>query len=454
MKFSWFNSQKKPQAEENKTTTIEQFIGKAGTYVFSDTNQTYVIDKMLGAGGFADVYSVHNQHGQVFALKILRMWTILPEERSEILHRFEREYTCSKINSPYLVKSYDKGSHLGNPFFLMEYCARGSLSELIGQRFDESIYRAIAIQILKGLRDLHKEGIIHRDLKPVNVLFNSKGEALLTDFGISGYLKARLTVRDWLGHVKKIFGTVVYMPPEQLNAREAFLALGPVTDIFAFGVTMHEVLTGGELPFGPYTEIEEDLYLTRLTTGKWIGFDKCREYLPAPWPQIIEGCIQPNPLHRFQQAADILKLFDIQEPTGEPKVAAAYKKGNTALRVMQGEQHGRLYNLTQLLQLKQMCILTIGWAGERNPTNSSDIDIVENVTNYVSRFHATLEFDADLQQWYIRDGQWRVKDTIEDWYPSTNGVLVNSHRIDAEGFPIHPGDIITLGDTTLRVEII
>jgi serine/threonine protein kinase len=198
--------------------TMEPFAGNPGEVLVSDTLQAYRVDKKIGEGGFADVYRVHNGAGEVFALKLLRMWKVTPEEQGEVLKRFEREITCSNINSRYLVRSYDKGTHLGNPFFLMEYCPGGNLGDLIGQQLPEPTYRNIAVRILKGLQDLHQAGIIHRDLKPVNILFNHKGEALLTDFGISGYLQSRITVRNWLGHVKKIFGTVVYMPPEQLNA--------------------------------------------------------------------------------------------------------------------------------------------------------------------------------------------------------------------------------------------
>jgi len=452
MKFLSFGKRKPARPAVPSATAIEPFAGVAGCVLLADGGGAYTVEQKLGAGGFADVYRVRDARGRLFALKLLRMWTVNPAERGEILHRFDREFTCSRINSRYLVRSFDKGTHLGNPFFVMEYCPGGSLGDLIGNAWDETLFRKIGIRILKGLRDLHHEGVIHRDLKPINVLFDAGGEALLTDFGISGYLKSRLTVRDWLGHVKKMYGTVVYMPPEQLDAREAFFALGPLTDIFAFGVTMHELLTGGELPFGPYREEEEEAYLQRVRSGHWTVFDGHRGYFPEPWPAIIEGCLQPDCARRFQQAEDILALLDVTERTGEPNIAPGYAKGSQVLRVMQGDQHRKTYDLTELLHRKQAYTLSVGRhsASERAV---NDIEITEEISCYISRFHATLEFDVDAAQWYIRDGQWCTKDDRTDWFPSTNGVLVNARRVDAEGWPIGPGDIITLGDTTLRFEL-
>lgn len=432
---------------------VEKFMGAVGSNLVSDSGRNYIIEKKIGSGGFANVYLVNNGRNKSYALKILRMWNILPEERQEILYRFDREYTCSCIDSSYLVRSYDKGTHLGNPFFVMEYCPNGNLGEMIGKSIQESVYREVGIRILKGLRDLHKEGIIHRDLKPVNVLFDKNNDPRLTDFGISGFLKSRITVRNWLGHVKKIFGTVVYMPPEQLNAREAFLSLGPVTDLFAFGVTMHELISGGELPYGQYVEAEEDAYLKDLISGNSKVFRNLKKRFPALWSEIIEGCIQPDPSIRFNNAETVLSMLESSKNTGAPKISKEYSKGIEVLKIKQGEEHNRIYNLTEMRIKKKSNLLTVGWYDENRP-DLNDINILESMTTYVSQYHATLEYNQDEERWYIRDGQWRTKNNVSDWFLSTNGVLVNSDRVTEEGCAIRNGDIITIGDTTLRFEII
>jgi pSer/pThr/pTyr-binding forkhead associated (FHA) protein len=97
-------------------------------------------------------------------------------------------------------------------------------------------------------------------------------------------------------------------------------------------------------------------------------------------------------------------------------------------------------------------LLTVGWYDLNNP-RVNDIEIVEEFTSYISRFHATLEFSVIGSQWYLRDGQWLKKNGKFDWYKSTNGVLLNSQKVDENGLPLHKGDIITIGDTTLRFEL-
>ncbi len=379
------------------------------------------------------------------------MWEIQPNERKEILSRFDREYECSKIDSPYLIHSYSQGLYQGNPFFTMDYCEHGSLRQRIGTSMDQKAFTRIALHTLKGLSALHKQGIIHRDLKPENILFNQKNEPLLTDFGISGFLKSRMTIRNWLGHVKAIVGTLVYMPPEQLDASKAYISMGPVTDIFAFGVLVFEMMTGGHYPFGDDSESNEREYVERVRKGAWINLDKMGHKIPGIWLEIVKGCLHPDLSRRFQQTDEILAMLGAAvTPSGKQLLSPAETREQAILRVMNGDQHGKVYNLAQIAKGKN--ILTIGWYDLSNPA-VNDIEIVEEFTSYISRFHATLEFSPASKMWYIRDGQWLKKNGRYDWYKSTNGVLVNSQRVDVNGLPVQEGDIITLGDTTLKFEM-
>jgi len=101
---------------------------------------------------------------------------------------------------------------------------------------------------------------------------------------------------------------------------------------------------------------------------------------------------------------------------------------------------------------KSSGVLTIGWFNKDNPF-TNDIGIAEFFTEYISNYHATLEYNSDDHHWYIRDGQWREKDGIPGWHKSTNGVLVQGSRVDESGKKLKPGDIIAIGDTTLKVVI-
>ncbi len=433
---------------------IVRFSGEPGSRLTADDRTAYVVEQLLGQGGFADVYLVTDTRQQrPFAIKLLRMWEIQPNERKEVLSRFNREYECSRIDSPYLIHSYSQGRHHGNPFFTMDYCQNGSLRQRIGKLIDPAALHRVAVDTLRGLSDLHKQGIIHRDLKPENILFNGQDASLLTDFGISGFLKSRMTIRNWLGHVKAIVGTLVYMPPEQLDAARAYTSMGPVTDIFAYGVLVFEMLTGGFFPFGNDAEQNEREYVDRVRKGQWINLDKMADRIPAVWQEVIRGCLQADMGRRYQHTDDILKVLGttvsnkitLNTATGTERPTVA------VLRVMNGDQHGRVYALAEMIAQKGENLLTLGWYDLNNP-KINDVEIVEEFTSYISRFHATIEYSVTSLGWYLRDGQWLKKGGKFDWHKSTNGVLLNSQRVDENGLPLHPGDIITVGDTTLRFE--
>ena len=110
---------------------------------------------------------------------------------------------------------------------------------------------------------------------------------------------------------------------------------------------------------------------------------------------------------------------------------------------MQGEEYGHVYNLNQLLAANGR-ILTVG----RQQGNV--IFIKSDYTDYLSRFHCTIETSPDLKQWAIRDGQWRRD--LQKWVGSSNGTFVNSIPVTQNGYFLKPGDIIAIGDVTLRFE--
>ena len=116
---------------------------------------------------------------------------------------------------------------------------------------------------------------------------------------------------------------------------------------------------------------------------------------------------------------------------------------------MQGDDYGTVYKLDDLILDKKNAILTLGRFGE-NIIN--DIAIKEEHSCYVSRKHCTLELDYDIGEWIIRDGQFDPGAISSSWKNSTNGTYVNSSDVGLGGVIIKPGDIISVGDTKLRVE--
>ena len=308
-----------------------------------------------------------------------------------------------------------------------------------------------ATHVLYGLKALHNCGKVHRDLKPENVLIKKNGDFALTDFGISGDRNKRMTERNILGKPKQIFGTYAYMPPEQLNPRKDATVL-PTTDIFSFGVMMYQLITG-KLPFGKL-DSERDLvqYLRRGKNGDWDRQSLSYAYGGRDWQQLIEKCLIPNFQERLQNVDAVLALVPhiqrVQSSIIEEQADYQTRIVNgVLLRIMQGEEYGRVYKLDDMLH-GESSILSMG---RKDEGVYNDIAIKEENSSYISRKHCTLELDYDIGSWIIRDGQWDRNNT-GGWNKSTNGTYVNSKEVPVCGLPFNPGDIISIGDTKLRVE--
>ena len=431
-----------------ETEIPERFIPASG-----ETIDHYRVEKILGEGTFGLVCKVVdlNTH-QVRAMKLLKLWEVIGDERIAIIRRFQGEFRCGLIEDKHLVRSYDFGKTHGNPYIIMQYCPNGDLRSRIKQRMPLQQVNQVAKEILLGLKALHTDGIIHRDLKPENVIFDENNTPHLTDFGIAGFTNARMTKKNIFGHAMGLFGTYAYMPPEQLNTRISFKTMSPATDIYSFGAMMFEVLTT-KLPFGKLeSESDLGLYVMRAHKGEKEQIRQLRPDVPDYWVKIIDGCLQPDYNLRFHSAGDVLALFGPEYASSQQTIIYDFRKDCIGLKVMKGEDHDRVYNLSSIVEAPNG-IVTIGWADPGKP-GKNDIEITENQTNYISGYHATLEKISQHNCWFIRDGQWRQKDGSNGWYLSTNGVYVNSRQAGMDGCPIYPGDIITLGDTTLKVIIV
>jgi serine/threonine protein kinase len=415
----------------------------------------YRVDRILGEGAFGKVFKVNESGRDVFALKLLKLWEIMPELRKPLMERFTMEYETGQIKSNYLVRAMTHGLECGNPFIVMEYCSKGNLIQYMNRHSLDMVQTAK--DILNGLNDLHKNGKVHRDLKPENVLIKEDGTAALTDFGIAGDRNKRMTERSFLGRPQHIFGTYAYMPPEQVNRKRGDATVLPTTDIFSFGVVMFQLLTG-KLPFGELSDQDElIMYQRRGKEGKWnrkLLSGLADERL---WESVIDGCLVPDFKHRLQSASEVLKLMPqnrkkaVRDHSPVAPLSPAKKVrppvAGLRLRIMQGDEFGKVYDLSQLIKDKST-IVTIG----RDEENR--ICIAEKEHPYISRKHCTIETDTSQTRWFIRDGQWHIEAGGKKgyWRESVNGTYVDSTQVTMSGMELQTGNIITLGYTTLRVE--
>lgn len=202
----------------------------------------YQLIKLLGRGGFSEVWLAKDNwtHLQI-AIKVYAPGQGMDQDG---LQDFCGELaSVYDLNHSNLLKPQHVDTWENMPYLIMAYCPAGSCVKRVGKTTETELWKLIH-DVAAGLAYLHEKDVIHQDIKPDNILVDTEGNYLITDFGIS--TRARSTLRKSVIGGNTSGGTTAYMGPERFSRQPAPTK---ASDIWSFGAMAFELLEG-VTPFG------------------------------------------------------------------------------------------------------------------------------------------------------------------------------------------------------------
>jgi serine/threonine protein kinase/tetratricopeptide (TPR) repeat protein len=295
------------EASDRGTEFLEQPTFDLGIRVLSQTGALegriighYQIARLLGEGGMGEVYLAEDTKLERYvALKFLVSGLFEDQPGKDQLMREAR--AVAKLEHPHICPVYGLESIGEYDFIVMPYVDGETLASML-RKEAPTLDRVLEMseQIASALAAAHSRGIIHRDVKPQNVLITEEGQAKILDFGLAKFVPRTQNPTTFdngstASQVGLIPGTVAYMSPEQIRGDK----LDCATDIFSFGIVLHEMLNGRN-PF---------LRETREQTLKAIANEELLplpENVPPALTEITQKCLQKEAASRYAVGDELL----------------------------------------------------------------------------------------------------------------------------------------------------
>jgi serine/threonine protein kinase len=313
---------------EETTTPV---VLEPGTIVLDK----FKIDDLVGLGGMGSVFRVTHVHfGTVFALKCLNK----EQPKDNTWRRFQNEAKAAHIlDHPNLIKVHDFGLLPGRrPYFVMDFVDGTTVADEVQRLGRLPVRRClrIFIQVAFAIAYAHENGVIHRDLKSSNIMVvkNREGKdeeelVKIVDFGIAKLTGADEFNQQTLTKTGEIFGSPLYMSPEQCMG----LVVDLRSDLYSLGCVLYEALTGAPPFFGESAlatmmkhQSEPPLSLKQASMG--IEFPKELE-------RIVAKLLEKDPNNRYQNAsllaADLIQLeSELKSDKAASGTVAAGERGS------------------------------------------------------------------------------------------------------------------------------
>jgi serine/threonine protein kinase len=274
----------------------------------------YVLLKLIGRGGFANVYLGRHIYLRTYAaIKVMRTSLVEMEYRN-----FLREaQIVASLEHRHIVRIHDYGVKAGIPYLVMNYTPHGSLRKQHpqGTRLPVETIVDYVQQLAEALEYIHSQELVHRDVKPENILLGRNGEILLSDFGI-----AIVAQRATPTSMHDFTGSFSYTAPERFQGY-AF----PASDQYALGVVVYEWLTG-ERPFrgSPEQIIRQHLYISPPPLR--VRFPD----IPLEIEHVLFKSLKKDPRGRYASVQDFADALNqaVYPPSSLPEVKSQVQEEN------------------------------------------------------------------------------------------------------------------------------
>src|SRR5712692_1399438 len=279
-----------------------------GQYLIGKTLGSCVIEKLLGYGGTSAVFLAQQRTPErKVAIKVfLPRSNLSVQMQKDFYSRFLREAeSASALDHPNILPIYSYGEQDGLPYIIMPYMEGGTLGEYVAAHGCLSLNEAqwYLEQIASALDYAHKQGCVHCDVKPANILLDSDGSVLLSDFGIAHMMQPDIASGQPLTKSPgTLMGTPDYISPEQALG----LPLDGRSDIYSLGITLFYLLTA-RLPFRADSTIAVALLQVHEAPP---ALSLLRADISPYTDSVIQKALSKRPEARFQTAGEFSAAFE------------------------------------------------------------------------------------------------------------------------------------------------
>ncbi len=340
---SWIFADSRCQCQASvQELELKVIDAQPGSVQFED----FEIQTVIGHGGMGSVYKVlEKSTSRTLAIKLMKEELV---KDSVSVKRFEQEVqACMSLSHPNLIDVHGFGrTSDGQPYLVMDYIDGKSLQELLATEVSMEVDRALAIfiNVCSAISTAHELGIVHRDLKPSNIMIvkdetTQEEKAKVVDFGIARVVRADIKHAQSLTSTGEIFGSPLYMSPEQCKGEE----VDTRSDIYSLGCVLYEALSG-KPPFQGKNPIQT--ILKHLNEDEPESLVSKKLGVSHALNNVLLKCLAKDPRDRYQTIDELRRDLKYVRAGLEPNVKIIKSKNKRPK-----EQRIR--------QLFQICLATL-----------------------------------------------------------------------------------------------